>query len=81
MAGVAAALMAMPRITTNDDLRLAKGCAEGDTTIFEEIYRDHSDRMKSIAYNHLGNVSDAEDIALRRRTTASRRSRRGCIAC
>jgi len=61
MPGVAAALMAMPRITTNDDLRLAKGCAEGDTTIFEEIYRDHSDRMKSIAYNHLGNVSDAED--------------------
>ena len=25
------------------------------------MYREHSDRMKSIAYNHLGNVGDAED--------------------
>ena len=61
MHGAAAALMTTPRITTNEDLRLAKGCAAGDTFIFEEIYRTHSDRMKSIAYNHLGNVSDAED--------------------
>ena len=25
------------------------------------MYREHSDRMKSIAYNHLGNAGDAED--------------------
>src|SRR5436190_9507878 len=61
MHGAAAALMTTSRMTTTEDFRLAKGCAAGDTLIFEEIYRTHSDRMKSIAYNHLGNVSDAED--------------------
>src|SRR5256886_14344309 len=49
------------RTATDDDLRLARACASGDTGVFEEIYRTHGDRMKSIAYNHLGNVSDAED--------------------
>jgi len=63
MHGAAAVLMTTttPRATTNEDLRLAQGCAGGDSTVFEEIYREHSDRMKSIAYNHLGNASDAED--------------------
>ena len=28
---------------------------------FELLFRTHGDRMKSIAYNHLGTVSDAED--------------------
>jgi RNA polymerase sigma-70 factor, ECF subfamily len=45
-----------------DDRRLAAACAAGDTLVFEEIYRRFGDRMKSIAYNHLGNVSDAEDV-------------------
>ncbi len=45
----------------DDDLRLARACADGDSGIFEQIYRQHSDRMKSIAYNHLGTVADAED--------------------
>ena len=49
------------RTATDEDARLARACAEGDTRVFEEIYRENSDRMKSIAYNHLGNVSDAED--------------------
>ncbi len=49
------------RTASDDDVRLARACAEGDTGVFEEIYRVHGDRMKSIAYNHLGNVSDAED--------------------
>ncbi len=49
------------RTATADDLRLARACAAGDTGVFEEIYRHHGDRMKSIAYNHLGNISDAED--------------------
>ena len=44
-----------------DDVRVARACAAGDAVVFEEIYRTHGDRMKSIAYNHLGNVSDAED--------------------
>ena len=45
----------------DDDRRLASACAAGDSSIFEEIYRRFGDRMKSIAYNHLGNVSDSED--------------------
>src|SRR2546430_2785110 len=49
------------RTASADDIRLARACAEGDTGVFEQIYRQHGDRMKSIAYNHLGNVSDAED--------------------
>ncbi|HVG23767.1 MAG TPA: RNA polymerase sigma factor [Thermoanaerobaculia bacterium] len=44
-----------------DDRQLAARCAAGDALIFEEIYRRYGDRMKSIAWNHLGNVSDAED--------------------
>jgi RNA polymerase sigma factor (sigma-70 family) len=47
--------------TSAEDLRLAAACAAGDTKIFEEIYRRFGDRMKSIAWNHLGNSADAED--------------------
>jgi RNA polymerase sigma factor (sigma-70 family) len=45
----------------SDGHRLAAACAAGDTQVFEEIYRRFGDRMKSIAWNHLGNSSDAED--------------------
>lgn len=48
-------------VTNDDDVRLARACAAGDSGTFERIYREHGERMKSIAYNHLGNVSDAED--------------------
>jgi RNA polymerase sigma-70 factor (ECF subfamily) len=44
-----------------EDRRLVAACAAGDPSVFEEIYRRFGDRMKSIAYNHLGNISDAED--------------------
>jgi RNA polymerase sigma-70 factor, ECF subfamily len=44
-----------------DDRRIAAGCAAGDTRVFEELYLVHGNRMKSIAYNHLGSVTDAED--------------------
>lgn len=44
-----------------DDLATAQACARGDSSAFERIYRQHGDRMKSIAFNHLGNRSDAED--------------------
>jgi RNA polymerase sigma-70 factor (ECF subfamily) len=47
--------------THTEDRRLAAACAAGDTKIFEELYRRFGDRMKSIAWNHLGNVADAED--------------------
>ena len=45
----------------DEDHRLAGACAAGDTAVFEEIYRKFGDRMKSIAWNHLGSRSDAED--------------------
>lgn len=44
-----------------EDRRMAAACAAGDTRIFEDIYRRFGERMKSIAWSHLGNVSDAED--------------------
>lgn len=49
-----------PRMS-EDDLRLARACADGDSEVFASIYRRHGERMKSIAYHQLGNVSDAED--------------------
>ncbi|MDP9194121.1 MAG: RNA polymerase sigma factor [Acidobacteriota bacterium] len=55
------ALPAVAGIASLEDRRLAKGCAAGDTTVFEEIYRRFGERMKSVAWNHLGNASDAED--------------------
>lgn len=50
-----------PRAGASDDFRLAAGCAAGDGKVFEEIYRRFGERMKSVAWGHLGNVSDAED--------------------
>lgn len=44
-----------------DDRRLAAACASGDVSIFEDLYRRYGDKMKSIAWNHLGSVADAED--------------------
>jgi RNA polymerase sigma-70 factor (ECF subfamily) len=48
-------------LSTDEDRRTAAQCASGDTAAFERVYRTHGEKMKSIAYNHLGNVSDAED--------------------
>src|SRR5688500_12830486 len=59
-----AVLEGIPRVIDPqhaDDRRLASACARGDSHVFEEIYRRFGDRMKSIAYNHLGTVADAED--------------------
>jgi RNA polymerase sigma-70 factor (ECF subfamily) len=44
-----------------EDRQIAAACAAGEAKIFEDIYRRFGERMKSIAWNHLGNVSDAED--------------------
>jgi len=55
------ALMLAATVTSEDDVCLAQACAAGDRETFEQIYQQHGDRMKSIAYNHLGNISDAED--------------------
>ena len=47
--------------TQPDDLQLAAGCAGGDSDAYAEVYRRFGERMKSIAFNHLGNIADAED--------------------
>jgi RNA polymerase sigma-70 factor (ECF subfamily) len=40
---------------------LVEGCRHGEMSAFEELYRSHGRRMKSLAYNILGSVPDAED--------------------
>lgn len=50
-----------PPRSSEDDLRLARACAGGDSDVFAAIYADYGERMKSIAYQHLGNIADAED--------------------
>jgi RNA polymerase sigma-70 factor (ECF subfamily) len=47
--------------TETDDLRLAAACAAGHSDAYAEVYRRFGERMKSIAFNHLGNIADAED--------------------
>ena len=59
-----AVLEGMPRVvsrTLDDDGRLAARCASGDPQVFEELYRRFGDRLKSVAFNHLGTIADAED--------------------
>ena len=43
------------------DADLLEGCRRGDLAAFEQLFRAHGPRMKSLAFNLLGNVSDAED--------------------
>jgi RNA polymerase sigma-70 factor (ECF subfamily) len=52
---------AAPRSTREEDHHLAAACAAGDTMVFEDLFHRYGERLKSIAFNHLGNVSDAED--------------------
>lgn len=40
---------------------LWRAAVAGQASAFEELYRSHGGRMKSVARNLLGNVSDAED--------------------
>src|SRR5574341_199447 len=59
---IAATAGSIPVERTSDaDRQLAERCATGDVRAFEEIYSTWGERMKSIAYNPLGNISDAED--------------------
>ncbi|HKF25460.1 MAG TPA: RNA polymerase sigma factor [Candidatus Acidoferrum sp.] len=46
---------------SRDDLAIAAACQSGDLRAFEELYRLHGARMKSMARNLLGTTSDAED--------------------
>jgi RNA polymerase sigma-70 factor (ECF subfamily) len=57
----AASLAADPPARAADDVALASACQSGDLLAFEQLYRLHGSRMKSVARNLLGTVSDAED--------------------
>jgi RNA polymerase sigma-70 factor (ECF subfamily) len=59
----------------DDDLILAERCARGDSDAFAQIYRAHGEKMKSIAFNHLGNISDAEDAVQETFVKVSRAAR------
>lgn len=45
----------------SEDSQLAEACTRGDSLVFEQIYRRHSDRMKSVAFNQLGSRAEAEE--------------------
>jgi RNA polymerase sigma-70 factor (ECF subfamily) len=45
----------------NPEQALVEACREGRASAFEELYREHGGRMKSVARNLLGNTTDAED--------------------
>jgi len=46
------------RLDFSEEARLP---GQDEVVFFEELYRSHGTRMKSVAYNILGNPSDAED--------------------
>jgi RNA polymerase sigma-70 factor (ECF subfamily) len=43
------------------DAELVAACKDGKVEAYEQLYRAHGARMKSIAYHFLRNTSDAED--------------------
>lgn len=51
----------MEPTNATDDRTLAASCARGDHDAFEEIYRRWGSRLKSVAFNHLGDRAEAED--------------------
>lgn len=50
-----------PGGTRSVELRLVERCRQGDLGAFEELYRQHSGRLFSLAVRMLGNQADAED--------------------
>jgi RNA polymerase sigma-70 factor (ECF subfamily) len=75
MDGVTLAVTLPTAVMPSDDLRLAARCANGDSDAFAEIYRTHGQRMKSIAFNHLGAIADAEDAVQETFVKVSRAAR------
>jgi len=50
-----------PEDQRDDESRLLEECRAGDVSAFERLYELHGARMKSVAANLLGSVTDAED--------------------
>ncbi len=49
------------RATLKADWDWVEGCRGGDLDTYESLYLSQSGRMKSVAFNLLGNLADAED--------------------
>jgi RNA polymerase sigma-70 factor (ECF subfamily) len=47
--------------TVTEDWQLADGCRTGDLVAFEQLYKAHGARLKSVAMNILGDAAEAED--------------------
>ena len=56
-----ASLAGREEVTSTTEPALVEGCRRGDISAFEELYRSQGPRMKSVAFNILGNTTDAED--------------------
>jgi RNA polymerase sigma-70 factor, ECF subfamily len=52
---------AVPGDARTAELRLVERCRNGELGAFEELYRQHSGRLFSLAVRMLGNQADAED--------------------
>ena len=50
-----------PDPVLEEESELVRGCQSGSIAAYEQLYAAHGVRMKSIAFNLLGNVADAED--------------------
>ena len=62
MAGVAGSIV--PRMPSTDyasESELLAACRRQDVRAFEQLYRTHGARLKSMAYHIVGNRQDAED--------------------
>ena len=56
-----ASLAGQDEVASTAEPALVEGCRRGDLSAFEELYRSQGPRMKSVAFNILGNTTDAED--------------------
>ncbi len=44
------------------DLELARRCQNGDTSAFEELYRQHAGRLYNLVFRMAGTAQEAEDL-------------------
>jgi RNA polymerase sigma-70 factor (ECF subfamily) len=56
-----ASLAGQDEVVPATEPAVVESCRRGDLSAFEELFRSHGARMKSVAFNILGNTSDAED--------------------
>jgi RNA polymerase sigma-70 factor (ECF subfamily) len=60
-ASAAALIHTLPGTEYSNEGQLLAGCRRREMSAFEQVYLAHGGRLKSIAYQMLGNRSDAED--------------------